>query len=61
MANNESPMMSTSKVPIKIGSPTISEMKEGMPQIRAVPGKGLFQFVRVGDMVYHIRLRRGLP
>ena len=38
------------------GSPSISDLQEGVPVIRRVPGEGLVEFIRDGNSMYKKKL-----
>ena len=46
------------RIQIRAGAPVITEMQEGVPVIRRVPGEGLVEFIRDGNAMYKKLLDR---
>ena len=44
------------RIHVRTGAPAISDLQEGVPVIRRVPGKGLVEFIRDGNAMYKKRL-----
>ena len=46
------------RINIRTGAPVITELREGVPVIRRVPGEGLVEFIRDGNAMYKKLLDR---
>ena len=46
---------------VKTGIPSLKELVEGLPLIRRVPGKGVYEFFKVGNQRYYVQLTEGTP
>ena len=46
------------RIHIRTGAPVITELQEGVPVIRRVPGEGLVEFIRDGNAMYKKLLDR---
>ena len=46
------------RVHVRNGAPAISDLQEGVPVIRRVPGEGLVEFIRDGSVMYKKQLDR---
>lgn len=51
----------TSRSLVKTGLPALSELVEGISVVRIVPGKGVYEFFRVGNQRYYHQLTEGIP
>ena len=40
------------RIHIRAGAPVVTELEEGVPVIRRVPGEGLVEFIRDGNSMY---------